>query len=115
MGDLLAMEKVRRTTDLATVGAVPIGVPLIVGPAVLTTTMLLVSQHGVLPTVAATVFNIAIAGAIFWFSEAINRVLGSAGAKTISKLASLLLASIAVMMVRKGVVTIFSAIAAAKS
>jgi len=40
---------------------------------------------------------------VFYFAEAINRGLGNAGAKTASKIASLLLAAIAVMMVRKGV------------
>jgi small neutral amino acid transporter SnatA (MarC family) len=38
-------------------GAVPLGVPLITGPAVLTTSILLLDQHGPIPTAAAIVLN----------------------------------------------------------
>lgn len=102
--DLLALEKVRDPVDPDSLGAVPVGVPLIVGPAVLTTILLLVDQHGVLLTMTAAITNILLAGLVFWFAEVLSRLLGRAGTKAISKLASLLLAAIAVMMVRKGLV-----------
>ncbi len=102
ISDLLSVEKKQRHVDPESMGAVPIGVPLIVGPAVLTTLVLLVDAHGKLPTVAAVVLNIGIAGVLFWRSQLINRFLGASGAKTLSKLASLLLAAIAVMIIRKG-------------
>jgi multiple antibiotic resistance protein len=102
ISDLLSVEKKQRHVDPESMGAVPIGVPLIVGPAVLTTLVLLVDAHGKLPTVAAVVLNIGIAGVLFWRSQSINRFLGASGAKTLSKLASLLLAAIAVMIIRKG-------------
>ena len=103
LSDLLAVEKKQYRVDPESLGAVPLGVPLIVGPAVLTTIILLVSEYGIVATVSATIMNIFIAGLVFWLSEPINRVLGKVGAKTVSKLASLLLAAIAVMMVRKGI------------
>lgn len=46
MSDLLSVEKLQRRVDAESVGAVPIGVPLTVGPAVLTTIILLANQHG---------------------------------------------------------------------
>jgi multiple antibiotic resistance protein len=101
--DLLSIEKQHRKIDADSLGAVPVGVPLIVGPAVLTTTILLVHQQGVVLTSVALVVNILIAGIVLWFSDAFMKVLGKTGAKTVSKLASLLLAAIGVMMVRKGV------------
>lgn len=104
LSDLLTGEKQQHRVDSESLGAVPLGVPLIVGPAVLTTTLLLVSEHGLLPTVSATVLNILIAGVLFLLSDGIMRLLGKAGAKTISKLASLILAAIGVMVIRKGVV-----------
>jgi len=106
--DLLTLEKARRLAEPESLGPVPIGVPLIVGPAVLTTTLIVVGQHGYPLTIIALVANILIAGLVFWFSMAITRVLGKAGSRTISKLASLLLASIGVMMVRKGLVAIIA-------
>lgn len=107
--ELLSYEKQARSLDPDNIGAVPIGVPLIVGPGVLTTTFLLSDVYGPILTVFAVILNIIIAGVIFWLSEPINRILGKAGTRTISKLASLILASIGVMMVRKGIMTYVTA------
>ncbi|MBI4343483.1 MAG: MarC family protein [Candidatus Omnitrophica bacterium] len=101
--DLLVTEKRQRLAATDSVGAVPIGVPLIVGPGVLTTILLLAAHHGRIPTLLATVANILLAGAMFWWSGAIRRLLGAAGMRTLSKIAGIVLASIAVMMVRKGI------------
>ena len=103
LSDLLSVEKQHRKMDVQGLGAVPVGVPLIVGPAVLTTSLLLLRQYGLVPTVTAVVLNVVMAGVVLWFSQALIRVMGKTGAKTVSKLASLLLAAIGVMMVRKGI------------
>ncbi len=105
--DLISFDKHQHKVDVQSLGAVPVGVPLIVGPAVLTTTILLLRQYGLAPTITAVVVNVAFAGVVLWFSQAIIRTLGKTGAKTVSKLASLLLAAIGVMMVRKGVMMLF--------
>jgi len=84
-------------------GVVPLGIPLIAGPAVLTTAMLQRELHGVWITLAALCANTVIAGAVFFMARPINRVLGVTGAKIVSKIASLLLAAIAVMLVRRGI------------
>ena len=107
--DLIFEKRSMFQGDRETLGAVPLGVPLIVGPAVITTIFILVGEHGLGPTVAAVIVNIAIAGAVFWLAAPVHRVLGSSGSRTISKLASLLLAAIGVMMVRKGIEIIVSA------
>ncbi len=111
LGDLLSTGGAPPRPDPATLGAVPIGVPLITGPAVLTTCMLLVDQYGRSATLAALLANVAIAGAVFRFSGPVMAVLGTAGSRTLSKMASLLLASIAVMMVRRGIVAAIAAAA----
>jgi len=103
LSDLLRVEKVQRRADPDGIGAVPIGVPLITGPAVLTTSLLLLNQHGLIPTAMAVLVNIGIAGVIFSYADGLSNLLGSAGSKTLSKIAGLLLAAIAVMMVRKGI------------
>jgi len=107
MNDMLAADKPQGRADPESVGAVPLGVPLMVGPAVLAT-MLLVDQYGRMATVAATVANILIAGVLLWFSEAIVAILGRTGTRTVSKIASLILAAIAVKMVRTGVMAILN-------
>jgi len=83
-------------------GAVPLGTPLIVGPAVLTTSMVIISQYGLFATLISVLVNILLAGIIFSLSSILIKILGEAGSKALSKIMSLLLAAIAVMMVRKG-------------
>lgn len=103
LGDLLTDDKLQQHVDARSLGAVPLGVPLITGPAVLATSMLLLNQYALIWVVAAVVSNILIAGLVFHFSSTISRVLGEVGEKIVSKIAMLFLAAIAVMMVRKGI------------
>ena len=112
LSDVIAVEKRVAQVDADSLGAVPIGVPLIVGPAVLTTIFVLVGEYGIVPTVTATVVNIGIAGAVFWLSGPIHRILGRSGSRALSKLAGILLAAIAVMMVRKGLIMLWQAVPA---
>jgi multiple antibiotic resistance protein len=100
--DLVSQTKERRI-PVKDVGAVPIGTPLIVGPAVLTTSLVIISEYGLLPTVIAVIGNILFAGLIFSGSYWLIKVLGEAGTKALSKIMSLLLAAIAVMLIRKGI------------
>ena len=85
-------------------GAVPLGTPLIVGPAVLTTSLIIISQYGAYATLISVIANILLAGLIFSLAEILTKFLGAAGSKALSKVTSLLLAAIAVMMIRKGIV-----------
>jgi len=101
--DILQHEKGHKLSA-ETMGAVPIGTPLITGPAVLTTIIILLDSYGVFITVSSFVVNLIITWVVFSHSDVISRFLGKAGSKAISKIASLLLAAIAVMMIRKGVI-----------
>ena len=100
--DLLQYEKGQKLSP-HTMGAVPIGAPLITGPAVLTTIIILLDLHGMYLTVMSFLANLIIVWIMFLFADPISKFLGKAGSKAISKIAHLLLAAIAVMMIRKGV------------
>ena len=102
VNDIINPVKQRRIPDKE-LGAVPLGTPLIVGPAVLTTSLAIISQYGLSATLISVMVNILLAGVIFSLSSALIRVLGNAGSKALSKIMSLLLATIAVMMIRKAV------------
>jgi multiple antibiotic resistance protein len=105
--DLVNPTKQRRMPS-ENLGAVPIGTPLIVGPAVLTTSLVIIPQYGLLPTMLSVIANILFAGLIFSSSLGLIRVLGEAGTKALSKIMSLLLAAIAVMLMRKGIMMFLS-------
>jgi len=84
-------------------GVVPLGTPLIAGPATLTTTLALVGQHGYLPVIVSLVVNILLAWLIFAQAGRIIRLIGINGSRALAKVASLLLAAIAVKMIRSGI------------
>lgn len=105
LSDILQADKSRRHPS-STTGAVPIGTPLIVGPAVLTTIIMLIDIYGNLPVIISLLVNLFIVWIIFINAGRISKMLGPGGSKALSKVASLLLAAIAVMMIRKGVVDI---------
>jgi multiple antibiotic resistance protein len=100
--DLLFSRAERRRSDAASLGVVPIGIPLLVGPAVLTGLLLSYDRHGAVPTLASLAANLAIAFLVFLFGDLVTRVLGEGGARGVGKVASLLLAALAVMMIRSG-------------
>ncbi len=99
--DVLNSEK-RRRIPSKELGAVPIGTPLIVGPAVLTTSLIIIGEYGLFATLTSVFINVLLAGLIFSFSHILIKMIGEAGSKALSKVMALLLAAIAVMMVRKG-------------
>jgi multiple antibiotic resistance protein len=86
----------------ASVGVVPLAVPLIVGPAVLTSSLILLGQYGVWPTLFSIVANILLCAVILFFSGALSGLLGEAGSSTLSKISNLLLGAIGVMLMRRG-------------
>lgn len=84
------------------VAVVPIGTPLTVGPATIATLLLLATQFPIYVVVISFAVNIAIVWLIFIGSQYLVRFLGRGGIKAVSKVASLLLAAIAVNMILKG-------------
>jgi len=102
LADLLGgPESVQRATG--STGVVPLAVPLITGPAVLTTLVLQVGARGYLITVAALISNYFIAWVLLRKCDRVQRVIGKDGTVVVSKIAALLLTAIAVSMIRSGV------------
>jgi multiple antibiotic resistance protein len=85
-------------------GVVPLGMPLIAGPASITTLLVLAQNQaiGMVPTLAALVVNLAIVVFALHYSEWLGRKIGATGMRAISKIISMLLAAIAVSMIRQG-------------
>jgi multiple antibiotic resistance protein len=92
-----------RTFPKETIGVVPIGIPLIVGPAVLTLLLVIVDTYGSIPTILCLILNLLLVWFVFSQSHWIMRILKEGGAKGIAKVSSLLLAAFAMMMIRLGI------------
>ncbi len=110
LSDLLTGESERSQMDREeALGAVPIGIPLLAGPALFTTSILLANVYGIWITVGALAANLVLAAGVLKTADTITLWLGRNGTRTASKIASLLLAAIAVMLVRKGLIAAIAA------
>lgn len=88
-------------------GVFPLGTPLITGPAVLTTTLIMLDSFGIMPTFVSLLVNMFIAWVTLVRADSIMKIMGSSGTRAFSKIMYILLAAIGVMMVRKGVGGLF--------
>ena len=84
------------------VAVVPIGTPLTVGPATITTLLLLVTQFPLSLVLLSFLLNLLIAWAVFQLSNKIVKFMGRGGLAAVSKVFSLLLAAIGVGMIVRG-------------
>jgi multiple antibiotic resistance protein len=84
------------------VAVVPIGTPLTVGPATITTLLLLAMQFPLYVVLISFLLNIFIVWVSFILSTRIVRIMGKGGVKAFSRIAALLLAAIAVNMMLRG-------------
>ncbi len=100
--DLIQVELTKRDIE-KTMGVVPLGTPLIVGPAVLTSLLIQDGLHGRAITALAFGANLVIVLVVFLGAGRLTRVLGESGTKAISKITALLLAAYAVMLIRSGI------------
>ena len=83
-------------------GIVPLGLPLIAGPAMLATLLALIESLGLAITLAALIANLILVGTALRFSEQLARGVGLRAMRALSRIVALLLAAIAVHMIRRG-------------
>jgi multiple antibiotic resistance protein len=83
-------------------GVVPLGMPLIAGPATITTLLVISQTVGIVMTLVALAVNLALVALAFSESERLERMVGQTGLRAVSKIIALLLAAIAVHIVRSG-------------
>jgi membrane protein, MarC family len=84
------------------VAVVPIGTPLTVGPATITTLLLLAIQFPLYMVLVSFAVNMLITWIIFLLSGKIAGFMGLGGLRAVSRVFSLLLAAIAVSMIIRG-------------
>ncbi|MDD5129583.1 MAG: MarC family protein [Candidatus Omnitrophica bacterium] len=88
-------------------GVFPLGTPLITGPAVLTTTLMMMNSYGTWATLVAVILNMFFVWVSLLKADLIMKVVGPNGTRAFSKIMYILLVAIAVMMVRHGITGAF--------
>lgn len=92
------------------VGVVPLGIPLIMGPAAITTIIVSQQANGYLPTLVSMVVNLGLVAVVFFYGPAVLARLGTGVSQAIAKVASLFLAAISVAMIRAGILGMIAAL-----
>lgn len=88
---------------LEDLGAVPIAVPLLVGPGAITTTMLNLQDFGIPITLISVIIVFVIVWLVLRLIEPAYRVLGKSGALIIARIMALLIAAIAIQYIITGI------------
>ena len=83
-------------------GVVPLGMPLIAGPALLTALLILIDSVGLIFTLASLLVNLALVAIALCNADRFTRWMGRQGLRGVSKLIALLLAAIAISLIRRG-------------
>jgi len=84
-------------------GAVPLGVPLLVGPGAITTVIIILESSGFVIALASVVIVAALTWLILRFVDPIHGALGEVGSMVVSKIMAMLLAAIAVQYILEGI------------
>jgi multiple antibiotic resistance protein len=88
------------------IGAVPIAMPLLVGPGAITTTILNLQTFGTVVAVLSVLAVLAVTWVILRFINRIYGVLGKTGAIVIARVMALLIAAIAVQYIVNGITAV---------
>jgi multiple antibiotic resistance protein len=83
-------------------GVVPLGMPLIAGPALLTALLILVDTVGLVFTLISLLVNLGLVAIAFCNADQFTRWMGKQGLRGVSKIIALLLAAIAISLIRRG-------------
>ncbi len=98
---------IKESTPDNLLGIVPLGIPLIAGPAMITTILILRDQHSLWLIMAALSANLIITLALFVYSDKIIQIVGQGASRVFAKIVAIFLAAIGIMMIRKGLEEVF--------
>ncbi|KAA0258637.1 MarC family protein [Deferribacter autotrophicus] len=89
-------------------GVVPFATPLMVGPGVVTATIVLTGTVGVIPTLISGIISFVFTYLILYFGREILELLGKNVTNVITKVVGLILAAISVHYIREGIIGVIS-------
>jgi multiple antibiotic resistance protein len=85
------------------IGAVPIAIPLLVGPGAITTTMFNLQAYGIITAILAVVIVLSFTWVILRFINKIYGFLGKTGSLIIARVMALLISAIAIQYILTGI------------
>lgn len=85
------------------IAIVPLGIPILLGPAGMTALLVFGQTRGVLPTLLAFLANFALNALLLMNADLVRRAFGRAVVRATGKVMGLVLAALAVSMLRTGI------------
>ncbi len=85
------------------IGAVPIAIPLLVGPGAITTTIFNLQAYGTVIAIVAVLVVLTLTWVILRYINGIYKFLGKTGSSVIARVMALLIAAIAIQYILTGV------------
>ncbi|MCW4046992.1 MAG: MarC family protein [Candidatus Bathyarchaeota archaeon] len=89
--------------SLESLSAVPIAVPLLVGPGAITTTIFSLQEFGIIITVISVVVVFILVWVLLRLIDPVHKFLGNSGSAIIARIMALLIAAIAVQYIINGI------------
>jgi multiple antibiotic resistance protein len=96
-------ETIGRPEEVEAIAIVPLATPLLAGPAAIATVLYLKAAYGLAISLLSIAINSLVTFAMLYHSQKLMELLGRNGAIALSKIMSILLAAIAIAMIRQGV------------
>lgn len=88
---------------------VPLATPLLAGPGSISLVIYLVNAgYGLGPTITSIIANVIVAWIMLTYCDVVSRILGKNGSLVLSRIMALILAAIAIAMIREGVMNILT-------
>lgn len=102
--DLLRGEHKYGVRGGPSVGAVPLGIPLLAGPGAITAVMVIIQSYGVGFVLFAIFSAIVTTKLVLGQSERIFRIIGKVGSEVLSRVMGIIVAAIAIQFIMDGIV-----------
>ncbi|MBN1141767.1 MAG: MarC family protein [Deltaproteobacteria bacterium] len=102
-----AVHSAQTVQEIMNLGAVPMAVPLLVGPGSIVTGILILDRDGYLITISAILTVFLVTWALLYLSPWINRMLGKIGSIVVSRVLWIFLAAIGVHFLLTGIAEYF--------
>lgn len=99
---ILTSGNIEKAESPESLGAVPIAIPLLVGPGAITTTIFNLQAYGNVITILSVIIVLSLTWIILRFISGIYKVLGKTGSLVIARVMALLIAAIAIQYILTG-------------
>jgi len=99
---VMGLKLIEKNAKQYDVAAVPMATPLITGPAVITTIIILVNDFGFLLALLVAILNLVVAWVVLRQTELLFKIFGRQGSDVMARIMGLMLTALAIEFIKQG-------------